>query len=67
MRFEKGVSTCGACPELRTCQIVGAIISKNPAAWENLKGYNKIKYIENPAYDWFVKIGCMQDFYIIRV
>ena len=35
--LKKGVSTCGDCSELGTCQTVGAIISNNPAALENLK------------------------------
>ena len=36
--MKKGVSTCGACPELETCTTVGAIIGNNPSALENLKG-----------------------------
>ena len=36
--LEKGVSTCGNCSELETCQTVGVIISNNSAALENLKG-----------------------------
>ena len=35
---KKGFSTCGNCSELGACQTVGAIISNNPAVWENLKG-----------------------------
>ena len=35
--LEKGVSTCGDCSEVETCSTVGAIISNNPAALENLK------------------------------
>lgn len=35
--LKKGVSTCGDCPELENCQIVGAVISNNPEALENLK------------------------------
>ena len=34
----KGVATCGDCPEWETCPTVGAIISNNPSALENLKG-----------------------------
>ena len=35
--LSKGVSTCGDCPELEICETVGAIISNNPVALENLK------------------------------
>lgn len=35
--LKKGVVTCGDCPELENCQIVGAVISNNPEALENLK------------------------------
>ena len=35
--LKKGVATCGDCPELENCQIVGAVISNNPEALENLK------------------------------
>lgn len=36
--LKKGVTTCGGCPDLETCQIVGAVISNNPEALKNLKG-----------------------------
>ena len=36
--MKKGVKTCGDCQELEKCQIVGSILSANPAALENLKG-----------------------------
>ena len=36
--LQKGMTTCGDCPELESCQTVGAILSNNPAALENLKG-----------------------------
>ena len=36
--LQKGVTTCGDCPELESCQTVGVILSNNPAALENLKG-----------------------------
>lgn len=36
--LQKGVTTCGDCPELESCQTVGMIISNNPVARENLKG-----------------------------
>ena len=36
--LQKGVTTCGNCPELESCQTVGAILSNDPAALENLKG-----------------------------
>ena len=36
--LNKGVTTCGDCPELETCPTVGAILENNPAALENLKG-----------------------------
>lgn len=35
---KKGVTTCGDCAELESCQTVGMILSNNPAALENLKG-----------------------------
>lgn len=35
--LKKGFSICGDCSELKTCSIVGAIISNNPEALENLK------------------------------
>ena len=35
--LKKGVVTCSDCPELENCQIVGAVISNNPEALENLK------------------------------
>ncbi len=35
---KKGVATCGDCPELEGCQMVGAVLSNNPAALKNLKG-----------------------------
>lgn len=36
--LEKGVTTCGDCPELEGCQTVGMILSQNPEALKNLKG-----------------------------
>ncbi len=36
--LKKGMVTCGDCPDLDTCQTVGAILSNNPTARENLKG-----------------------------
>ena len=36
--LKKGVSTCGDCPELETCHIVGVILENNPSVLENLKG-----------------------------
>ena len=36
--LNKGVSTCGDCPDLEICPTVGAILENNPAALENLKG-----------------------------
>lgn len=35
--LEKGVGTCGECPELEKCQIVGMITDNNPDALKNLK------------------------------
>lgn len=35
--LKRGVSTCGGCPDLNTCPTIGAIISINPSAMENLK------------------------------
>ena len=34
---KKGVETCGECPEMETCRIVGAVHSNNPEAKKNLK------------------------------
>ena len=36
--LNKGVSTCGDCPDLEICPTVGAILENNPAALDNLKG-----------------------------
>ena len=36
--LKKGLATCGDCPEMDTCQTVGAIIANNPDALGNLKG-----------------------------
>ena len=35
--LNKGVSTCGDCPDLENCPTVGAILENNPSALENLK------------------------------
>ena len=35
--MKRGVATCGGCPELDACRIVGAVISNNPEALANLK------------------------------
>ena len=35
---EKGVMTCGDCPDMETCQTVGMILSNNPDALKNLRG-----------------------------
>ena len=35
--LQKGVTTCGSCPELGNCQTVGAVIQNNPAAKKNLE------------------------------
>lgn len=37
MCMEKGVVTCGDCPDLETCSTVAAIISNNPEALERLR------------------------------
>ena len=36
--LEKGIPICGDCPDLETCQTVGAILENNPAAVEDVKG-----------------------------
>lgn len=36
--LKKGVTTCGDCPDLEKCPIVGAVIANNPSALENLQG-----------------------------
>ena len=35
--LKKGVTTCGDCPEMDGCPIVGALHANNPAALKNLK------------------------------
>ena len=35
--LKKGVTTCGNCPDLAKCQIVGVITSNNPDALKNLE------------------------------
>lgn len=35
--LKKGVTTCGGCPDMETCQTVGAVVSHNNEALENLK------------------------------
>lgn len=34
--LKKGVTTCGDCPDMGECQIIGVIIANNPEALENL-------------------------------
>lgn len=36
--LKKKVATCGECPEVETCQTVGAVFSNNPGAQKNLLG-----------------------------
>lgn len=36
--LKRSVETCGGCPDLNTCQTVGAIHGNNPEALNNLKG-----------------------------
>lgn len=36
--LQKGVKTCGSCPELDACQKVGMVIANDPTTLENLKG-----------------------------
>ena len=36
--LKKGVATCGDCPELEKCEIVGMVIANNPETLKNLKG-----------------------------
>ncbi len=33
----KGVTTCGDCPDIKTCQLIESITSNNPEALKNLK------------------------------
>ncbi len=35
---KKGVATCGECPELEACSIVGTILANDPSARKNLEG-----------------------------
>lgn len=35
---KKSVSTCGNCPEIEVCPVVGVILANNPSAMKNLKG-----------------------------
>lgn len=36
--LKQGVTTCGDCSDLETCQTVGTILSNDPGALKNLKG-----------------------------
>lgn len=36
--LKRGVTTCGDCPDMEICQTVGAILSNNAEALNNLKG-----------------------------
>lgn len=36
--LKKGVTTCGDCADMQTCQTVGAIFKSNPEALSNLLG-----------------------------
>lgn len=35
--LDKGVETCGDCPDMENCQTVGMVLSNNPEALKNLK------------------------------
>lgn len=35
--LKKGVETCGDCPDMKTCKLVGMIISNNSDALKNLE------------------------------
>lgn len=37
---QKGVATCGACGEMKTCPTLGAITANNPDAMSNLRLYD---------------------------
>ncbi|MEA5073639.1 MAG: DUF3795 domain-containing protein [Eubacterium aggregans] len=36
--LKKGLSTCGSCPHLENCQIVGEVLKNSDDALQNLKG-----------------------------
>lgn len=36
--LDRGVETCGSCPELESCGTVGAVLASSPDALNNLKG-----------------------------
>lgn len=36
--LEKGVATCGDCPDMETCPTVGAVTANRPETLENLRG-----------------------------
>ncbi len=36
--LKRGMATCGDCPDMETCRTVGAVLSNNPDALENLRG-----------------------------
>ena len=36
--LKKGVTTCGACSDMETCQMLGVMLSNNPEILKNLKG-----------------------------
>lgn len=43
--LNKGVTTCGSCPELESCQTVGAIIQNNPVARKNLDEMTRLTHL----------------------
>ena len=36
--LQKGMETCGSCPEIETCTTLGMLLSNNPEAHKILKG-----------------------------
>ena len=59
--LQKGVTTCGDCPELESCQTVGAILSNNPRCAGEPEGINYISK-QNSSRRWRRQAGNLSGF-----
>ena len=59
--MKRGVQTCGDCPEMGECQIVGMVISNNPEALENLKTRRQMKKDTKQKLDDFIQSSKKSD------